>query len=90
MIAECAAVKATLQKRENQLRMKEMECEVLQLNLAKKIDRCAELEQTCISLCTTNENAQKVTVDLCGRLEKSKEAYKAAVQRAERLITTAR
>lgn len=47
------------------------------------------MEEVCSSLRVTNENVQKVTVDLCGRLEKFNEAYKAAIQRAERLITTA-
>ncbi|OAE22113.1 hypothetical protein AXG93_1175s1230 [Marchantia polymorpha subsp. ruderalis] len=48
-----------------------------------------ELEEVCSSLRVTNENAQKMTMDLCGRLEKSKEVYEAAVKHAERLITTA-
>ncbi|OAE30426.1 hypothetical protein AXG93_3483s1180 [Marchantia polymorpha subsp. ruderalis] len=86
LAAECAAAKATLQEQEDRLRTKEMECEVLRLNLVKEFNRCAELEQACSSLRATNENAQKVTVHLCGRLEKSKEAYEATVQRAERLI----
>lgn len=89
MTAECAAAKATLQEQEDQLREKEIECEVLQLNLAKKSERCAELEEVCRSLRATNENAQKVIVDLCGRLEKSKEAYEAAVKHVERLIAIA-
>lgn len=89
LTAECAAAKATLQEREDQLREKEIECEVLQLNLAKKSERCIELEEVCSNLRVTNENAQKMTMDLCGRLEKSKEVYEAAVKRAERLITTA-
>ncbi|OAE25996.1 hypothetical protein AXG93_1712s1760 [Marchantia polymorpha subsp. ruderalis] len=87
--AECAAVKATLREREAQLREKETECEVLQLNLEKESGRCAELEETCGGLRTSNENAQKVTVDLMSRVEKSREAYDAAVKRAERLIATA-
>ncbi|OAE27199.1 hypothetical protein AXG93_1598s1010 [Marchantia polymorpha subsp. ruderalis] len=33
-------------------------------------------------------NTEKMTVDLLGRLEKSKQAYEVAVQRLERLITT--
>ncbi|OAE22965.1 hypothetical protein AXG93_1384s1010 [Marchantia polymorpha subsp. ruderalis] len=86
---ECAAVKATLQEREAQLREKETECEVLQLNLAKESGRCTELEETCGGLRKSNENAQKVTVDLIARLEKSREAYDEAVKRSERLITTA-
>ncbi|OAE31832.1 hypothetical protein AXG93_685s1000 [Marchantia polymorpha subsp. ruderalis] len=86
--AECAAAKATLHEQEDRLRAKHMECEVLHLNLAKESERCAELEEACNSLRATNENEQKVTVDLCGRLDKSKEAYEAAVKRAERLITT--
>lgn len=62
---------------------------MLRLNLVKESDRCAESEQVCISLCVTNENVHKVTVDLCGRLETSKEAYEAAVQRPEGAIATA-
>ncbi|OAE32233.1 hypothetical protein AXG93_4525s1140 [Marchantia polymorpha subsp. ruderalis] len=46
------------------------------------------LEETCGGLRTSNENAQKVTVDLMSRVEKSREAYDAAVKRAERLIAT--
>ncbi|OAE33728.1 hypothetical protein AXG93_2884s1000 [Marchantia polymorpha subsp. ruderalis] len=86
---ECAAVKATLREREAQLREKETECEVLQLNLEKESGRCAELEETCGGLRVSNENAQKVTVDLMSRLEKFREAYDAAIKRSERLITTA-
>ncbi|OAE28913.1 hypothetical protein AXG93_4891s1020 [Marchantia polymorpha subsp. ruderalis] len=87
--AECAAVKVTLKERESQLREKEVECEVLQLNLEKEAGRCAELEETCVGLRASNENVQKVTVDLVTRLEKSKEAYE-AVKRSERLIVTAK
>ncbi|OAE24677.1 hypothetical protein AXG93_4040s1040 [Marchantia polymorpha subsp. ruderalis] len=86
--AECAAAKVTLKERESQLREKEVECEVLQLNLEKEAGRCAELEETCVELRASNENAQKVTVDLVSRLEKSKEAYAEAVKRLERLIVT--
>ncbi|OAE27645.1 hypothetical protein AXG93_3337s1070 [Marchantia polymorpha subsp. ruderalis] len=86
---ECAAVNATLQEREAQLREKKTKCEVLQLNLAKESGRCTELEETCGGLRKSNENAQKVTVDLIARLEKSREAYDEAVKRSERLITTA-
>ncbi|OAE34087.1 hypothetical protein AXG93_2891s1110 [Marchantia polymorpha subsp. ruderalis] len=75
-------------KREAQLREKETECEVLQLNLEKESGRCAELEETCGGLRISNENAQKVTVDLMARLEKSREAYNAVVKRLEQLITT--
>ncbi|OAE23683.1 hypothetical protein AXG93_4520s1060 [Marchantia polymorpha subsp. ruderalis] len=85
---ECAATKPTLQEQEDRFRAKEMECEVLRLNLVKESDRCAELEQAYISLRATNENVQKVTADLCARLETSKEAYEAVVQRAKRLIAT--
>ncbi|OAE31317.1 hypothetical protein AXG93_1962s1740 [Marchantia polymorpha subsp. ruderalis] len=90
LAAECAAAKATLQEREDQFGEKEIECEVLQLNLAKKSECCTELEEVCNTLRVTYKNAQKVTVDLCGRLEKFKKVYEAAVQRVERLITTAR
>ncbi|OAE24920.1 hypothetical protein AXG93_2931s1630 [Marchantia polymorpha subsp. ruderalis] len=86
--AECAAAKAALKEQEDQLREKEIECKVLQLNLAQKSGRFAELEKTCGGLCVSTENAQKVTVDLLERLEKSKEAYAVAVQRSKRLITT--
>lgn len=89
LTAECAAAKAILQEQEDRLCAKEMECKVLRLNLVKESDHCEELERACSSLRVTNENVQKMTVDLCGRLEKSKEAYEAIVQRAERLITAA-
>lgn len=73
LTAECAAAKTALRERENQLQEKEIECEVLQLNLAKESERCAELEETCSGLRISNENAQKVIVDLLERLEKSNE-----------------
>ncbi|OAE24399.1 hypothetical protein AXG93_4530s1010 [Marchantia polymorpha subsp. ruderalis] len=62
---------------------------VAQLNLAKESGRCAELEETCGGLRISNENVQKVTLDLIARLEKSKEAYDEAVKRLERLIVPA-
>ncbi|OAE28914.1 hypothetical protein AXG93_4891s1030 [Marchantia polymorpha subsp. ruderalis] len=62
---------------------------VAQLNLEKEAGRCAELEETCVGLPVSNENAQKVTVDLLSRLDKSKEVYEEAVKRSERLIVTA-
>ncbi|OAE31239.1 hypothetical protein AXG93_2356s1040 [Marchantia polymorpha subsp. ruderalis] len=89
LATECAAMKAALQEREAQLREKEIECEVLQLNLAKESKSCAEFEETCEGLRISNENGQKVTVDLLARLEKSREAYNEAVKRSERLIVTA-
>ncbi|OAE30335.1 hypothetical protein AXG93_4201s1360 [Marchantia polymorpha subsp. ruderalis] len=85
---ECAAVKVTLQERESQLREKEIECEVLQLNMEKESGRCAELEETYGGLRRSNENGQKMTVYLLARMEKSSEAYDEAVKRSERLITT--
>ncbi|OAE29761.1 hypothetical protein AXG93_810s1020 [Marchantia polymorpha subsp. ruderalis] len=48
---------------------------MLELNFVKEFRRCVELKETCGGLCISNENAQKVTVDLLGRLEKFKEAY---------------
>ncbi|OAE31203.1 hypothetical protein AXG93_4240s1020 [Marchantia polymorpha subsp. ruderalis] len=51
--------------------------------------RCAKFEETCGGRRISNENGQKMTVDLLARLEKSREAYDAAVKRSERLITTA-
>lgn len=63
---------------------------MLRLNLVKESDRCVELEQICSTLRATNENVQKVNVNLCGRLKTSKEAYEATVQRAEKSIATAR
>lgn len=57
--------------------------------MAKESGRCAELEETCGGLRVSNENAQKITVDLLARLEKSREAYDEAVKRSERLIVTA-
>ncbi|OAE23169.1 hypothetical protein AXG93_1953s1290 [Marchantia polymorpha subsp. ruderalis] len=89
LTTECAAAKAALKEREAQLREKEIECEVLQLNLAKESGRCAKLEETCGGLRISNKNGQKMTVDLLARLEKSREAYDAAVKRSERLITIA-
>ncbi|OAE33713.1 hypothetical protein AXG93_1646s1000 [Marchantia polymorpha subsp. ruderalis] len=59
------------------------------LNLEKESGRCVELEETCRGLRISNENVQKVTVDLVVRLEKSREAYEAASKRSERLIITA-
>lgn len=56
LTAECATTKATLQEQEDQLWAKEMECKVLQLNLVKKSNHCAELEQDCSSLRTANVN----------------------------------
>lgn len=64
--AKFAATKATLKEREDQLREKEIECEVLQLNLAKESGRCAELEETCGGLRISNENGQKMTW-ICSR-----------------------
>ncbi|OAE22374.1 hypothetical protein AXG93_2318s1210 [Marchantia polymorpha subsp. ruderalis] len=86
---ECGAAKAALKEREARLREKEIECEVLQLNLAKESRRCAELEETCGGLRIFNENGHKMTVDLLARLEKSREAYDEAVKRSEQLIATA-
>ncbi|OAE32386.1 hypothetical protein AXG93_3671s1050 [Marchantia polymorpha subsp. ruderalis] len=51
---------------------------------------CRVGRRTCGGLCFSNENAHKVTVDLMARLEKSREAYDAAVKRSERLIITAK
>ncbi|OAE31984.1 hypothetical protein AXG93_4421s1370 [Marchantia polymorpha subsp. ruderalis] len=51
--------------------------------------RCAELEETCGGLRKSNENGQKMTVDLLARLEKYREAYDEAVKQSEQLITTA-
>ncbi|OAE23467.1 hypothetical protein AXG93_285s1240 [Marchantia polymorpha subsp. ruderalis] len=81
---------ALVREREAQLREKEIECEVLQLNLEKEFGRCVELEETPRGLRISNENAQKVTVDLMARLEKFREAYEAAIKRSKRLITTAK
>ncbi|OAE20490.1 hypothetical protein AXG93_4698s1420 [Marchantia polymorpha subsp. ruderalis] len=49
-----------------------------------------KLEETCGGLRISNENGQKMTVNLLARLEKSREAYDAAIKRSERLITTAK
>lgn len=88
LATECAAVKMTFQEREVQLREKEIECKVLQLNLEKESGRCAELEETCGGLRKSNENGQKMTMDLLTRLKKSREAYEEAIKRSEQLITT--
>ncbi|OAE22795.1 hypothetical protein AXG93_2035s1790 [Marchantia polymorpha subsp. ruderalis] len=64
LVTECAASKATLKEREAQLREKEIECEVLQLNLEKESGHCAELEETCGGLRKSNENEQKMFADL--------------------------
>ncbi|OAE19010.1 hypothetical protein AXG93_2839s1050 [Marchantia polymorpha subsp. ruderalis] len=48
-----------------------------------------DLEETCGGLRISNENVQKVTVDLLARLEKFREAYDEAVKRSEQLIVTA-
>ncbi|OAE19478.1 hypothetical protein AXG93_1040s1420 [Marchantia polymorpha subsp. ruderalis] len=85
---EWESATALVREREAQLREKETECKVLQQNLEKESGRCAELEEACRGLCISNENVQKVTVDLVARLEKSREAYEAASKRSERLIIT--
>ncbi|OAE33503.1 hypothetical protein AXG93_1467s1050 [Marchantia polymorpha subsp. ruderalis] len=85
LTAECATMRVTVQEREEHLRAKEMECEVLWLNLAKKTDLCASLEQECTSLRVNHENVKKLTVDLKERLEASKVAYIAEVQRVDEL-----
>lgn len=82
---ECAIIRATLQEREDHLRAKEMECKVLHLNLAKETEMRALLEQDCISLRGANANVKKMTEELCERLEASKVAYAAEVQRIEEL-----
>lgn len=69
LAVECAVAKATLQEQEDQLRAKEMEWEVLQLNLVKETNRCTELEQDCGSLWTSHSNVQKLTVELSEKLE---------------------
>ncbi|OAE33507.1 hypothetical protein AXG93_1467s1090 [Marchantia polymorpha subsp. ruderalis] len=89
LATKCAAMKVILQEREAQLQEKKIKCKVLQLNLKKEFGRCAELEETCGGIRKSNENGQKMTVDLLARLEKSKEAYDEAVKQSERLITTA-
>ncbi|OAE30298.1 hypothetical protein AXG93_3964s1110 [Marchantia polymorpha subsp. ruderalis] len=86
---EWESATALVREREAQLREKETKCKVLQQNLEKESGRCAELEEACRGLRISNENVQKVTVDLVARLEKSREAYEAASKRAERLIITA-
>lgn len=58
-----------------------MECKVLRLSLAKDTDLRATLEHDCISLRFANENVQKVTKELCERLE----AYTAEVCRMDQL-----
>ncbi|OAE34454.1 hypothetical protein AXG93_2886s1170 [Marchantia polymorpha subsp. ruderalis] len=78
-----------VREREAQLWEKETECKVLQLNLEKEFGRSAELEETSRGLRISNENVQKVTVDLIARLEKSMKAYEAASKKSERLIITA-
>ncbi|OAE32996.1 hypothetical protein AXG93_4678s1000 [Marchantia polymorpha subsp. ruderalis] len=83
LATECAAVKVTLQEREAQLREKEIECEVLQLNLENESIRCVELEEICGGLRKSNENGQKMTVDLLTSLEKSREAYEEALGKAD-------
>ncbi|OAE26907.1 hypothetical protein AXG93_4584s1000 [Marchantia polymorpha subsp. ruderalis] len=51
----------------------------------------SSVEKTVAPIVNTSEFAtsEKVTVDLMARLEKSREAYDAAIKRSERLITTA-
>ncbi|OAE23091.1 hypothetical protein AXG93_2590s1010 [Marchantia polymorpha subsp. ruderalis] len=53
------------------------ECAVAKVTLQEQEDRLRAKEMEC-----------EVTVVLCGRLEKSKEAYEATMKRARRLITT--
>ncbi|OAE22929.1 hypothetical protein AXG93_4155s1010 [Marchantia polymorpha subsp. ruderalis] len=60
-----------------------------ELNLEKESGRCVELEKACRGLRISNENVQKVTVNLVARPEKSREAYEAASKRSERLIIIA-
>ncbi|OAE21423.1 hypothetical protein AXG93_3954s1130 [Marchantia polymorpha subsp. ruderalis] len=78
-------LEAEKKEREDHLRAKEMECKVLHLNLAKETEMRALLEQDCISLRGANANVKKMTEELCERLEASKVAYAAEVQRIEEL-----
>ncbi|OAE32142.1 hypothetical protein AXG93_2912s1320 [Marchantia polymorpha subsp. ruderalis] len=86
---EWESATAFVRERKAQLWEKKTKCEVLQLNLEKESGRCAELEETCRGLRISNENTQKVIVDLVARLEQSREAYEVASKRSERLIITA-
>lgn len=79
-------MRAALLEREDHLRAKEKECEVLWLNLAKETERCMSSEQDCDSLWVFHANVQKAKVDLCKSLETSKVAYAAEVQRVEESI----
>ncbi|OAE30516.1 hypothetical protein AXG93_2862s1000 [Marchantia polymorpha subsp. ruderalis] len=72
-------------ERKDHLRTKEMECEVLWLNLVKEKDLCESIEQNCVSFQSDIENAQKATVDLRDRLEASKVAYTAESRRVDEL-----
>ncbi|OAE32095.1 hypothetical protein AXG93_2573s1040 [Marchantia polymorpha subsp. ruderalis] len=85
---ECTAAKAALKEREAQLREKEIECEMLQLNLAKESGRSVELEETCGGLCVSKEWAEDDSgfAHEVGEIQRS---YDEAVKRSERLITTA-
>ncbi|OAE18879.1 hypothetical protein AXG93_3022s1030 [Marchantia polymorpha subsp. ruderalis] len=67
----------------------EVRCEVAENTseeIPKESDLRATFEQDCSSLRIVNENVPKITVELCERLEASKGAYVAEVQRVERLI----
>ncbi|OAE22952.1 hypothetical protein AXG93_2997s1160 [Marchantia polymorpha subsp. ruderalis] len=71
LATECAAVKATLQEREAQLREKEIECEILHLNLAKESGRETydEAVKRSERLITTMERREKKHVEELAQLE---------------------
>ncbi|OAE30334.1 hypothetical protein AXG93_4201s1350 [Marchantia polymorpha subsp. ruderalis] len=88
--AECGAAKAALKKQEDQLREKEIECKVLQLNLAKESGRAEEV-RIAEELRGKIAEAKTVKEDLCSkiavkadmrsqesrrRMEKIEEAYR--------------
>ncbi|OAE19347.1 hypothetical protein AXG93_3548s1000 [Marchantia polymorpha subsp. ruderalis] len=79
------------EEQEDHLRAKEMECEVLWLNLAKETEMRESLEQDCISLQASNVNVKKVAatktdqVELRGRIVELTDAHSKELQRADEL-----
>ncbi|OAE35363.1 hypothetical protein AXG93_4052s1000 [Marchantia polymorpha subsp. ruderalis] len=84
---ECATMTVNLQEREEHLRAKKMECEILRLNLAKKELRAAEELRT---KGFRREMAVMKTerMELWGRIEARTEAHNKELQRANELMAS--
>ncbi|OAE29428.1 hypothetical protein AXG93_4548s1050 [Marchantia polymorpha subsp. ruderalis] len=98
--SECAIMRMALQERENYLRAKEMECEVLQLNLAKETDlralkeredhlrAKAEEERKAKDLWRQIAALKTKRMELRGRIGESTEAHSRELQSAKKLMTS--